>query len=144
MLGAGQRGDDEARIGLATGPLGLADDAARPAPAVQCRPGKVLEAPGRPAGLLAVLACGGQFGSDFGREPVVLGQAEQIIDAVRLAPCISCSRANPESARNKMRTRGQRPRISPMIRATSSTEPALASMLERRNLAANRCRPQNI
>src|SRR6516162_8246633 len=56
MLAASQRGDDKTRVGLAAGPLGLADDAARPAPAIQRRPGKVLEAPCRLAGLLAVLA----------------------------------------------------------------------------------------
>src|SRR5262249_52294360 len=59
MLAASQRGDDKTRVGLAAGPLGLADDAARPAPAIQRRPGKVLEAPRRLAGLLAVLARGG-------------------------------------------------------------------------------------
>src|SRR5262249_9849000 len=64
LLAASQRGDDKARVGLAARPLGLADDAARPAPAIQRRPGKALEAPCRLAGLLAVLARGGQFGSD--------------------------------------------------------------------------------
>src|SRR5499427_5068751 len=43
--------------------------------------------------------------------------------------CISCSRANPASARNRMRTRGQQARRWPTMRATSSTSPALASML---------------
>src|SRR6266849_9188310 len=41
-----------------------------------------------------------------------------------------------------MRTLGQRLRIRATIRATSSTEPALASMLARRSLAQSRCRPQ--
>src|SRR6516162_9687205 len=86
MLAASQRGDDKARVGLAAGPLGLADDAARPAPAIQRRPGKVLEAPCRLAGLLAVLARGGQFGSDRRREARILGQAEEEVDAIVLAP----------------------------------------------------------
>jgi hypothetical protein len=86
MLGAGQRGDDKARVGSTTRPLGLADDAARPAPAVQRRPGKVLEAPRRPGGLLAVPARVVQFGGDRLGEAGVLGQAEQEIDAVPLAP----------------------------------------------------------
>src|SRR5262249_40107347 len=55
---------------------------------------------------------------------------------------INSSRANPESARSRMRTRGQRVRMRAAMRATSSTAPALASMFEGRNLAAKRCRPQ--
>ena len=86
VLGTGQRGDNKARVGRAAGPLGLANDAARPAPAVQRRPGKVLEAPRRPAGLLAVLARGGSFGSDRRREARILGQAEEEIDGIVLAP----------------------------------------------------------
>ena len=54
------------------------------------------------------------------------------------------SRAKPESARSRMRTRGQRDRIWTTMRATSSAAPALASMLERRSLAASRCRPQKM
>src|ERR1700760_1227382 len=42
--GGWQRGDDEARIGLALGPFSLADDAPDAAPAVQRRPAEVLEA----------------------------------------------------------------------------------------------------
>jgi hypothetical protein len=56
---------------------------------------------------------------------------------------ISASRANPESARSRMRVRGQRLRICATMRATSSTEPALASMFDGLSLAASRCRPQN-
>ena len=44
---------------------------------------------------------------------------------------------------SRMRTRGQRARICPTIRAISSFAPALPSMLERRSLAASKCRPQN-
>jgi hypothetical protein len=53
------------------------------------------------------------------------------------------SRAQPESARSMTAVRGQRARIWAVIRATSSTAPADASMLERRSFAANRCLPQN-
>ena len=57
-------------------------------------------------------ACGvSNFGRDRRREAHILGQAEQVIDAVRSHQCISSSRANPASARNKMRTRGQRARM---------------------------------
>jgi hypothetical protein len=55
---------------------------------------------------------------------------------------ITVSRQQPLSARSKMRARGQRARIWLMMRVISSTEPAAASMLERRSLAASRCRPQ--
>jgi hypothetical protein len=54
---------------------------------------------------------------------------------------IRSSRAKPESARNRMRTAGQRRPIWATIRATSSMLPALPSMLEGRSLAASRCRP---
>jgi hypothetical protein len=40
---------------------------------------------------------------------------------------ISASRANPESARSRMRVLGQRVQTWPTIRATSSTAPALPS-----------------
>src|SRR4051794_21970989 len=49
---------------------------------------------------------------------------------------MSATRAKPESARSTIFTRGQRARIRPAMRWTSSTAPALASMLERRSLAA--------
>jgi hypothetical protein len=57
---------------------------------------------------------------------------------------ISASRAKPESARSNTRTRGQHARTWATIRATSSTAPAAASMLERRSLAASRWRPQKM
>jgi IS5 family transposase len=56
---------------------------------------------------------------------------------------MSSSRANPESARNRMLTLGQRARIWPALRSTSSLAPAQASRFERRSLAASRCLPQN-
>src|SRR4051812_50097750 len=49
-LGGRQRGDDEAWIGLARGPFGLADDAADAAPTVAGGPADVLEAAGGVAG----------------------------------------------------------------------------------------------
>jgi hypothetical protein len=55
---------------------------------------------------------------------------------------ISASRAKPESARSRIWTLGQRARIWAMIRATSSTAPADASMFERLSLAASSWLPQ--
>lgn len=57
---------------------------------------------------------------------------------------INSSRANPESALSQISTLGQRERIPATMRATSSREPAAASLLERRSLAASRCRPQKM
>src|SRR6185437_10926443 len=54
-LGPLQRGDDEARIGLALGPLGLGDDATPAAPAVDRTPLEVLEAARRLATVLGRL-----------------------------------------------------------------------------------------
>jgi hypothetical protein len=39
---------------------------------------------------------------------------------------------------------GQRSRIWPTMRATSSTLPSAASALDERSLAASRCRPQKM
>jgi hypothetical protein len=50
--------------------------------------------------------------------------------------------AKPESARKQIPVLGQRARIWATMRAISSRAPAEASMLERRSLAASRCRPQ--
>ena len=54
------------------------------------------------------------------------------------------SRAKPLSARRTILLLGQRSRICLTIRVTSSTAPAEASMFERRNFAAKRCRPQKM
>src|SRR6185436_3256662 len=81
-----ERGHDKARIGLALGPLGLADDPPAAAPAVERRPQEVLEAPGRRA---ARAALGGGFGKlafDLRDQPWVARQAKQVVDAVVLAP----------------------------------------------------------
>ena len=77
---------DEARVGLAAGPLRFADHAANTAPAVQRRPGEVAEAP---RGLAARLALGAgirHLGLDLADQAGVAGEAEQVIDAVDLAP----------------------------------------------------------
>jgi hypothetical protein len=92
MLLTVQRGDDEARVGLARPrrcsgePFGLGDDAALAAPAVACLPGEVLEAARRFAGLLAQLGSRGELGFDLTDQPGVARQAEQKVDAVGLAP----------------------------------------------------------
>jgi hypothetical protein len=92
VLLAAQRGDDEARVGLARPrrcsgePLGLGDDAALAAPAVARLPGEVPEAAGRLAGLLAQLGRGGELGLDLLDQPGVARQAEQEVHRVVLAP----------------------------------------------------------
>ena len=86
VLLARQRGDDKARVGLALGPFGLGDDAAFVAPTVARSPGKVLEATRRLAGFLALLGGLGEFALDLLDQAAVLGQAEQKVDAVGLAP----------------------------------------------------------
>ena len=46
-----------------------------------------MKRPGGLAGLAVLLGGLGKFGRDLGDQPVILGQAEQIIDVVLLAPC---------------------------------------------------------
>ena len=81
--GIPQRGEDEARIGFAVGPFGLGDDPALAAPALARTPHEVLEAA---LWLAAARAGPRQLGLDLRDQPGVLGQAEQIIDPVGLAP----------------------------------------------------------
>src|SRR6516162_1361437 len=85
VLLARQRGYDKPRIGFAPCPFRLADDPALAAPALEGSPGSVLEASRRLAAALALLAPP-RVGLDLGVEERVLGQAEQEIDAVVLAP----------------------------------------------------------
>src|ERR1700730_12835701 len=79
MLIARQRGDDEAGVGLAAGPLGLCHDPALAAPAVQGPPGEILETPRRPGAHPADLGSACELAFDLANEPAVLGEAEQII-----------------------------------------------------------------
>jgi hypothetical protein len=68
-------------------PLGLADDAALPAPALARPVSEVLEAPGWLAALAVLLGGLGKLSRDLGDQPVILGQAEQVVDVVLFAPC---------------------------------------------------------
>src|SRR6516162_9512695 len=86
VLLARQRGDDKPRIGFVPCPFRLADDPALAAPALEGSPGEVLEAPRRLGGALALLLRRAEVGLDLGAEARVVGQAEQEIDAVVLAP----------------------------------------------------------
>src|SRR5271165_4373655 len=85
-LGLFQRGDDEARIGLALCPFRLADYPAPARPTVERRIEEVLEAAGRLAGARRLLLGLRQFDVDFVDEPGVAGEAEHEVDPVRLAP----------------------------------------------------------
>ena len=82
----GQGGDDEAGVGLAGEVFGLGDDAARAGPA---RPGGVFELH-KDADRAAVgprLDPGGEeFRLDFADQPVVAGDADDVVHAVVLAP----------------------------------------------------------
>src|SRR5206468_6894118 len=85
-LAALERGDDEARIGLALRPLRLGDDAALSAPAIERAPLEVLEAARRAAGLLGRSSRRGKLLLDHGDEAGVAGEPEQVIHAVLLTP----------------------------------------------------------
>ena len=85
-LGALQRGDDEARIGAFGEVLGFADNPAIAAPAVEGGVAELLEEARRLAGLGMLGRRGGQVGFELGDQTWVAGQAEDVIDAVRLAP----------------------------------------------------------
>ena len=107
-----ERGDDEARVGLALGPLGLADHAPLAAPALARAPREVLEAARRRLrlGRLPLGAC--QLALDLGDQPVVAGQPEHVIDAVVLAPAPSAPRGKARvGPQHRSRTFGQRARI---------------------------------
>ncbi len=85
-LGATERGDDEARIGLALGPFGFADDAATSAPARARRVPEVLEAPRRLAGPPALRLGLSHVPLDLLGQPFVAGQTEHEVHAIGLAP----------------------------------------------------------
>ena len=86
MPGSVQRGHHEAWIGPLGRMLGLADHAAAAAPAVARRPGEVLEAARRLSAGRALGRCLGQLAGDLGLQAHVPRQAEQVVDAVGLAP----------------------------------------------------------
>src|ERR671910_3586968 len=81
-----ERGDDEARVGLAAGPLGLADDASSARPAVEGGPAEVAEAPGGLACPGRVVLGPGEVDGEFLDQARVARQAEDEVDAVALAP----------------------------------------------------------
>ena len=81
-----ERGDDKARVGSARGPLGLGYDPALAAPAVARRPLKLLETTRRLAAGFALFLGSNQFTGNLGDQSLVLGQPEQKIDAIGLAP----------------------------------------------------------
>jgi len=67
-------------------PFGLGDDAPFAAPAVACRPGKVLEAARRLAGLPALKRCRSQFLADRRDKTAVSGKAEDVVHTALFAP----------------------------------------------------------
>src|SRR3981189_2103245 len=73
-LAAPERGDDEARIGLALRPLRLGDDAALLAPAIERTPLEILEAARRTAGLLGRGFRRGKLLFDHGDQAGVAGE----------------------------------------------------------------------
>src|SRR5207249_2265781 len=81
-----ERGDDEARIGFALRPFGLADDAATAAPAFARRVLEVLEAACRLTSLAALRLGPGQVPFDLPDQPIVARQAEYKVHAIGLAP----------------------------------------------------------
>ena len=83
-LGTLQRGDDESRIGLALGPLGLGDDAT---PATVDRAAlEVLEAVRRLAARLGRCPSSDELLLNHGSQALVARQPEHIIHAVLFAP----------------------------------------------------------
>jgi hypothetical protein len=81
-----QRGHHEARVGPLGQVLRLADHASLARPTVQRAIGKVLEDAGRLPGAGELLPGLRQFRSQLLQQAAVPGQAEQVIDAVVLAP----------------------------------------------------------
>src|SRR5215831_8251594 len=85
-LGTCERGNDEARIGVAVRPLSFGDNPALAAPALARPPLELLETPCWLAGTLAFLLDGRELTGDLGIKPIVLGQSEDKMHAVRFAP----------------------------------------------------------
>ncbi len=141
--GLAERGDDEARVGLALGPFRLADDAPPARPTVERGVAEVLEAAGGLAGRFASSSACASSTQISSTSRALRARPNKKSTRFCSHQAISASRAKPESARNRIRVRGQRARICPTIRAISSWPPALPSMFDGRSLAASRCRPQN-
>jgi len=81
-----KRGDEEARVRPLAQGLGLGDDAPILAPAVQRAPENASKAArGAARGQALQLGCG-QIGSGRAAQARVAGEAEEVIDPVRLAP----------------------------------------------------------
>ena len=87
IVGPVERGDEEARIGLALRPLGFGDHPARKRPAIPRFPAlQDLEAARRVLGAIALAAGLSQLAADRLHQALVPGQTEDVVDAVVLAP----------------------------------------------------------
>ena len=84
--GVGQRGNDEAGVGLAGQMLRLGDDPALAGPACEGGIGELGEPAGGPAPPLRFGLGVGQLPADRLDEPRVPGQADDVVNAVVLAP----------------------------------------------------------
>ena len=86
----------------------------------------------------------GQLVGDGADQALVAREAEDVVDAVRLAPSHELVAGKARiGAQQDLAPAASGPGSGPTMRSTSSTAPADASMFERRSLAASRCRPQN-
>src|SRR6185295_3858475 len=81
-----ERGDDEARIAFALGPLGLADYAPLAAPAFERLPHKLLETAGGRTRLFSFRLGRLQLARNLRHKPLILGQPEHVIHAICLTP----------------------------------------------------------
>jgi hypothetical protein len=113
-----ERGGDVAWVGAQQAVLGLAHHATLAAPTLERPPTEVAEHPGRLAGRLILGLRLGEVVGEFLFEAMVAGQPED----------------------GMIFTRGQAWRICVTMRAASATEPAAASILERRRRASRGCR----
>src|SRR6202040_2700000 len=107
-LGTGERGDDEARIGLVFCPFRLRHDPALATPAAPRHPPEVLEAPRRLAGTPALRRSPLKLGLDFGDEPIGFRQPEVAADNTKERPN-SDARVSPKTETGEhvvIRTKG--------------------------------------
>ncbi len=102
--GGGERGHDEAWVRSLGQVLGLGDDAARSAPAVERAPDKVGEVAGGAALRQALQLGCGQIVGDLADQALVARQPEDVVDGIRLAPAhqrIACeARIRPQHDRD--------------------------------------------